>query len=81
MDPIMNRHLSEAFINTIIRMAWADEISFDRIKKEKGISEAEVIKIMRGNLKPNSFKLWRKRVSGRKSKHERKTKLLIDESV
>lgn len=76
----MQEH-SEAFINTIIRMAWADEISFDSIKKEKGISEAEVIKIMRENLRPNSFKLWRKRVSGRKSKHERKTKLLIDESV
>jgi uncharacterized protein (TIGR03643 family) len=65
-----------ALIDEIIRMAWADEISFDRIKREKGIAESEVIKIMRGNLKPRSFKLWRERVTGRKSKHEKRTKLI-----
>ena len=31
--------------------------------------ESEVIKIMRNNLKKSSFRLWRKRVSGRKTKH------------
>lgn len=67
---------SEAFINDIIRMAWADDVSFDKIKKDRGLPEAEVIKIMRANLKPNSFKLWRKRVSGRSSKHEKREKLL-----
>lgn len=75
----MKKEYSEAFISTIIRMAWADEISFDKIKKDKGLSEAEVIKIMRGNLKINSFKLWRKRVSGRNSKHEKRMKLLSQE--
>jgi uncharacterized protein (TIGR03643 family) len=69
----------EAFISEIIRMAWADDISFDKIKRDRGLSEAEVIKIMRGHLKPNSFKLWRKRVSGRRSKHEKRTKLLKQE--
>ena len=53
-------------------MAWADEISFDQIKNDSGLSEGEVIKIMRSNLKPGSFKLWRKRVSGRHSKHDKK---------
>ncbi len=67
------------FINTIIRMAWADEISFDRIKKEHGLSEAEVIKVMRKNLKPGSYRLWRKRVTGRSSKHEKRAKLLRQE--
>lgn len=72
----MRTEQTEAFINEIIGMAWADDISFDKIKKERGLSEAEVIKIMRGNLKASSFKLWRKRVSGRGSKHEKRYKFL-----
>ena len=72
----MSTEQTEAFINEIIGMAWADDISFDKIKKERGLSEAEVIKIMRGNLKASSFKLWRKRVSGRGSKHEKRYKFL-----
>jgi len=70
----MRTEQTEAFINEIIGMAWADDISFDKIKKERGLSEAEVIKIMRGNLKASSFRLWRKRVSGRGSKHEKRSK-------
>jgi uncharacterized protein (TIGR03643 family) len=67
--------LSEADISEIIRLAWADDVSFDRIKREKNIAERDVILIMRRNLKPRSFKLWRERVSGRKLKHERKSRL------
>lgn len=76
----MKQEYNEAFISDIIRMAWADEISFDKIKKGRGLSEVEVIKIMRGNLKPSSFKLWRKRVSGRGTKHEKRAKLLRQEA-
>jgi uncharacterized protein (TIGR03643 family) len=65
---------SEDFINDIIRMAWADEISFEEIKRKRGVSESDVIKLMRAHLKPNSFKLWRKRVSGRSTKHEKRLK-------
>jgi uncharacterized protein (TIGR03643 family) len=72
----MTKEHTEAFINDIIRMAWADDISFDKIKKDRGLSEAEVIKIMRAHLKPSSFRLWRKRVSGRGTKHEKRSKLL-----
>ncbi len=72
----MAQQYTEEFINTIIRKAWADEISFDRIKKDHGLSEAEVIKIMRTNLKAGSFRLWRKRVSGRPAKHEKRSKFL-----
>jgi uncharacterized protein (TIGR03643 family) len=75
----MKQEYTEAFINDIIRMAWADDVSFDKIKKDRGLSEAEVIKIMRSNLKAGSFKLWRKRVSGRSSKHEKRAKLLRQE--
>ena len=61
-------------------MAWADHISFDKIKNDVGLSESKVIKIMRSNLKPGSFKLWRKRVSGRNSKHDKKIKLIFLEA-
>jgi len=53
----------------IVAMAWDDETSFDNIKAQSGLSEPEVIKIMRGHMKPSSFRMWRKRVSGRASKH------------
>ena len=55
--------------NRIIEMAWEDRTTFDAIKDQYGISEPDVIKLMRKNLKRNSFKLWRERVSGRKTKH------------
>ena len=53
----------------IIEMAWEDRTTFDSIKDQFGLSESQVIKIMRKNIKRSSFKLWRKRVSGRKTKH------------
>jgi len=57
--------------NDVIGMAWADRISFDEIKKKTGLSEKEVIKIMRTNLKRKSYLLWRKRVRGRVTKHRK----------
>ena len=53
----------------IIEMAWEDRTTFDCIKDQFGLNESEVIKIMRKNMKKSSFKMWRKRVSGRKTKH------------
>lgn len=53
----------------LVAMAWDDETSFDQIKTQSGLSEAEIIKIMRSHMKPKSFQMWRKRVSGRASKH------------
>ena len=58
----------------IVAMAWDDETSFDDIKEQSGLSEGEVIKIMRGHMQPSSFRMWRKRVSGRASKHAVKLK-------
>ena len=52
-------------------MAWGDRISFEEIKKKTGLSEKEVIKIMRKNLKRKSYLLWRKRVRGRVTKHRK----------
>jgi len=57
--------------NDVIGMVWADRISFEEIKKKKGLSEKEVIKVMRTNLKRKSYLLWRKRVRGRLTKHRK----------
>ena len=57
--------------NDVIGLAWADRISFEEIKKKTGLSEKEVIKIMRSNLKRKSYLLWRKRVRGRLTKHRK----------
>ena len=61
--------VSNIDINRVIEMAWEDRTTFDSIKDQFGISEGDVIKLMRKNLKNRSFKLWRKRVSGRNTKH------------
>lgn len=54
----------------IIEMAWEDRTPFEAIESTYGLAEAQVIKLMRKALKPSSFKRWRERVSGRKTKHE-----------
>ena len=54
----------------VIALAWADEVPFAAIKAQYGLSESEVIALMRAELKPSSFRLWRERVTGRKTKHE-----------
>ena len=56
-------------IDRIIEMCWEDRTPFEAIEYQFGLKEDEAIKIMRKNLKPKSFKVWRKRVSGRKTKH------------
>lgn len=50
-------------IDRIIEMAWEDRTTFDAIKRQFGLSQGEVERIMRKNLKESSFRLWRKRVS------------------
>lgn len=60
-------------IERIIEMAWEDRTPFEAIKFQFGTSEADIISLMRNNLKNNSFKMWRKRVnSGVSSKHLKK---------
>ena len=58
--------------NWIIWAAWADRITFEEIKEKTGKKESEVIKIMRRNLKPSSFRLWRKRVHTKSIKNRKK---------
>lgn len=54
-------------------MAWEDRTPFDAIESQFGIPEKEVIKLMRQTMKESSFKMWRKRVQGRSTKHEKKS--------
>ena len=65
-----NKEQTDEDINRIIEMAWEDRTSFDVIEKQFGLSESEVIALMRRELKRSSFNLWRKRVQGRKTKHD-----------
>lgn len=56
----------------VIWAAWADRVSFEEIEERSGYAEKDVIKLMRKELKPSSFRLWRKRVSGQGTKHRRR---------
>lgn len=56
-------------VSRVIEMAWEDRTPFEAILREYGLNEAAVIRLMRQELKSSSFKLWRKRVTGRKTKH------------
>jgi len=60
---------SESELSRIIEMAWEDRTPFDAISASFGISEQQVITLMRKNMKPGSFRLWRKRVTNRSTKH------------
>lgn len=63
---------SESELSRIIEMAWEDRTPFDAITASFGISEQQVITLMRREMKPGSFRLWRQRVSNRKTKHAAK---------
>ena len=63
------KNLDSLEVDRIIEMAWEDRTPFEAISFQFNLQEKEVIQLMRSNLKPSSFKMWRKRVSGRKTKH------------
>lgn len=59
-------------IDRIIEMAWEDRTPFDAITFQFELKEQEIISLMRRELKPSSFRLWRARVQGRATKHSKK---------
>ena len=65
------KELSDRDLDRIIEMAWEDRTSFDAIEGQFGITEQEVILIMRREMKPSSFRMWRARVQGRSTKHNK----------
>lgn len=68
---------SEQDIDRIIQMAWEDRTPFEAIEFQFGLKEKDVIEFMRKNSLPSSFRMWRKRMKSRKTKHS----LLRDKSV
>jgi len=64
--------LTKQQIDRIIEMAWEDRTPFEAIEIQFGLIEAQVISLMRSSMKESSFKRWRKRVTGRKTKHLQK---------
>jgi uncharacterized protein (TIGR03643 family) len=61
--------LDAADLSRVIEMAWEDRTPFEAIHTQFGLDEAAVIALMRRQLKPGSFRLWRQRVHGRTTKH------------
>jgi len=65
--------LSDQDIDRVIEMAWEDRTPFEAIDFQFGLTESDVISLMRNELKRSSFNLWRKRVnSGISQKHQHK---------
>ncbi|MBQ85716.1 MAG: TIGR03643 family protein [Gammaproteobacteria bacterium] len=62
---------SAAELSRIIEMAWEDRTPFKAIEAQFNLSETDVIRLMRKSLKDSSFRLWRRRVSGRATKHQK----------
>jgi uncharacterized protein (TIGR03643 family) len=65
------KELSEPEVSRVVEMAWEDRTPFEVIEATFGLSEPETIKLMRRTMKPSSFRLWRKRVTGRVTKHRK----------
>lgn len=63
------KNFTEAEKSRVIEMAWEDRTPFEAIEHQYGLSEEDVITLMRKEMKRSSFKMWRKRVSGRQTKH------------
>ena len=74
----MTKEFSERELDRIIEMAWEDRTPFEAIKYQFNISEQQTIELMRKHMKPSSFKMWRKRVQGRKTKHALKRSPSVD---
>jgi uncharacterized protein (TIGR03643 family) len=61
--------LAAADVPRIIEMAWEDRTPFEAIQAQFGLDESAVVSLMRAQLKPSSFRMWRKRMKGRVTKH------------
>lgn len=70
--PVNLDELDSATIDRVIEMGWEDRTTFEVIEEQFGLKEKDVIAIMRRYMKRSSFKMWRKRVTSRKTKHAKK---------
>ena len=70
--------LDEIKTDRVIEMAWEDRTPFYAILLQFGLKEQDVITLMRREMKPSSFKMWRARVQGRKTKHSKSRSETVD---
>ena len=66
---MLSNELSEADIDRVIAMAWEDRTPFEAIYAQFGLRENDVRALMRKHMRASSFRMWRERVTGRKTKH------------
>lgn len=71
MEIIEKHNLDQIDLDRIVNMAWEDRTPFDAIEMQFGVSEGEVIKIMKHQMTLKNWKKWRERVQGRKTKHSK----------
>ena len=71
MNVVKKYNLSERDVDRIIEMSWEDRTPFDAIKVQFGVSEGEVIQLMKSEMRLNNWKKWRARVQGRATKHRK----------
>ncbi|MEK6478068.1 TIGR03643 family protein [Catalinimonas sp. 4WD22] len=72
MKLIQKYQLSDRDVDRIVEMAWEDRTTFDAIEDQFGVPEKDVIRLMKKEMKESSWKIWRKRVQGRATKHRKK---------
>lgn len=68
-DSALSPNLSDADISRIVEMAWEDRTTFEAIELQFGLNESAVVALMRAHMKASSFRMWRKRMKGRVTKH------------
>ena len=78
MKPTNVPALTPADTDRVIEMAWEDRSPFEAIETQFGLTEQDVITLMRLQMKPASFRMWRARVQGRKTKHAVKSPILAE---
>lgn len=78
IDLKIPKEFSERDIDRIIQMAWEDRTPFEAIELQFGLKEKQVLEFMRANSKLSSFKMWRKRMTARKTKHQLLRNTTID---
>ncbi|MBP2280149.1 uncharacterized protein (TIGR03643 family) [Psychrobacter sp. PL15] len=76
-DVADNTTLDAEQLSRVIEMAWEDRTPFAAIEYSYGLAEADVIILMRQELKRSSFRLWRQRVTGRSTKHQAKRPFMV----
>lgn len=74
----LSEQLEPADISRVIEMAWEDRTTFEAIEVRYGLKEKQVIALMRQHMKRSSFEMWRKRVSGRRTKHAHRRRYTED---